>query len=200
MLAITSSSAVAPSSLASPTLSLPSHNGRPVHGVRFARNEGHLLATCAFDGTARLWKASGYYESVQVLKCSTSPLLQVDWSLRNESLLVASSDFSAQAWDVESMQKVGKFHGHSLYVNGICAYEDFGAATSSDDGTVRLWDLRVGGEEACTHTFTVGREVTSVAWSQKNSCWFWACSFFLVTLTFHWRGENHIYSNLLRQS
>jgi len=162
-----SAGVASPSSLASPTLALPSHNARPVHGVRFSRNDGHLLATCAFDGTARLWHASGYYEGAQTFKCSQTPLLQVDWSSKNDVLLVASSDYSAQAWDVESGRKVAKLLGHSLYVNGICACEDMGAATSSDDGTVRLWDLRA--DEPCTQTFAVGREVTAVAWSPKNS-------------------------------
>jgi Prp8 binding protein len=80
---------------------------------------------------------------------------------------VASADCTAQAWDVEASRKVGKLAGHSLYVNGVCAWSEHGAATSSDDGTVRLWDLREQDPNALT--FDIVREATSVAWSPRNS-------------------------------
>ncbi|GAA53479.1 guanine nucleotide binding protein (G protein) beta 5, partial [Clonorchis sinensis] len=58
-------------------------------------------------------------------------------------------DCCANVWDVRSGQCVQVFQGHDADVNGVRFYPSGDAfATASDDGTIRLFDLRADREVA----------------------------------------------------
>lgn len=140
----------------------PCHSSRPVHGVRFSQS---LLASVGFDGSVKLWKlGQDDFQCHSTVRCSRRPLLQVDFLDKGKACGAASSDGSIYLIDCqESFGLLGKLDGHDSYVNGVCAMGEHSLASSSDDFTVKLWDTR---EQVATTTFELGREATSVVWSE----------------------------------
>lgn len=150
-----------------PTLSLqPLHKQRPVHGLRFSGRTG-VLGTCGFDGSLHLWDStSREYPLKNVIQLSRLPLLQVDFYDCGTKACLAGADGLVHLVDAdETLAALQKLKGHESYVNGVAVAGEWLAATSSDDATMKIWDLR---DEKCVATFTSEREVTSVAFSSGN--------------------------------
>src|SRR5438045_3806906 len=56
-------------------------------------------------------------------------------------------DFNAVLWDCATGRQVRSFEGHNYFIRSVSMSADGGRVlTSSDDGTVRLWDSRTGAE------------------------------------------------------
>lgn len=141
----------------------PAHNRRPVHGVRFNTS---LLASVGFDGSIQFWSAFGDFPNVAVVPLSKKPALQVDFYNRGKSCAVAAADGNVYLVDAdEAFSNVGTLFGHQSYVNGVCGMDESRIITSSDDYTVRIWDVR---EMSASITFDLGREAVSVAWSREQ--------------------------------
>lgn len=152
------------------TLSLePLHDSRPVHGTRFSSN--NLLASVGFDGSLHLWQLSpGWDDPVELyasVQCSKRPLLQVDFSPSGEQALCAGADGRIYCVDTNTGEKV-VVSGHESYVNGVVSMGgDDLFASSSDDCTMRVWDLKQK-QTSAAEVVEMDRECTSVAWSQHQ--------------------------------
>jgi len=79
----------------------------------------------------------------------------------------ASADKTMSAWDVEMGQRAKKCAGHTSFVNSCCPARRGPplVATGSDDGTVKLWDMRV---KSAQKTFNNRYAVTAVCFSAQN--------------------------------
>lgn len=91
-------------------------------------------------------------------------VLEMHWTPDGDHLITCSPDKTVRAWDAESGQQIKKMAEHSSYVNA-CAPAPRGpplVVSGSDDGTAKLWDLRVKG---AIQTYPDKFQVTSVAFS-----------------------------------
>jgi len=57
-------------------------------------------------------------------------------------LCAATGDKNMYAFSIEGGQKMHTFSGHSDYLHCVCNISEDMLATGSEDGTVRLWDIR----------------------------------------------------------
>ena len=141
----------------------PAHGRRPIHGVRF---NSFLLASVGFDGSLQFWSSAGDFPNIGIVPLSKRPLLQVDFYNHGKSCAVAASDGNVYLVDAEeSFSTIGVLSGHQSYVNGVCGMGETGVISSSDDYTVKIWDVREANN--ATVTIDLGREATSVAWSDQ---------------------------------
>lgn len=108
--------------------------------------KGDRLATASLDQTVRLWNAatgrrSRRLEMSEELLCSTvSPDGQ--W-------VAAGSEASVYLWKRPVRGKPRRLDGHTWDVTGVAFSPGSGTlASSSDDGTVRLWNVASGKQEA----------------------------------------------------
>ncbi|XP_067421794.1 THO complex subunit 6 homolog isoform X3 [Emydura macquarii macquarii] len=66
---------------------------------------------------------------------------------KDNSLLLAGGDCAVHVMDLESGTFTHKFQGHSDYVHCLALRDQFQECLSgSEDGTVRMWDLRTGAQ------------------------------------------------------
>ena len=77
----------------------------------------------------------------------------------------AGGDAAILLWDLNRVATTLKFEGHENDASCIRTAHDApnsnAFATSSSDGTVRVWDMRTG---KCTHLFDAGDECNACAW------------------------------------
>ncbi|MBV9382680.1 MAG: WD40 repeat domain-containing protein, partial [Streptosporangiaceae bacterium] len=139
--------------LASGATSIILEHDTPVQDVAFSP-DGALLATAAADGTARIWdRATG--TTRVILEGHSSRLEGVAFSPDGALLATASYDGTARIWDVTGRRTGRSFRravspmktlqGHAGGVLGV-AFSPDGAllATSSSDGTARIWLVATG--------------------------------------------------------
>lgn len=154
------------SSLAAPTMRLTGHVGE-VFAAAFSSpspsfssdNENVLLASGGYDRSVLLWRAEGECDNVACLRGHKNAVLSLSWFGGGGSsaavVLSSSADGTARAWDVERGRQIKKAteHGTSV-VNCVSAASSGGGGgggsnapplfvTASDDGTARVWDMRV---------------------------------------------------------
>lgn len=69
-------------------------------------------------------------------------ILDLIWSKDDNHVFSASADNTVIIWNCESGSRIKKFKGHKGYVNAISAINEFTLTTCSDDGSIKIWDLR----------------------------------------------------------
>ena len=176
------------SSLSAPTMLLTGH-GDAVMSLKFSPS-GQALASGSRDKSVNLWNVwgdckvrqrPGYpsrrpasltatlfhppcLQNYMVLNGHHNAVLEVQWSGDGERLLSCSADKTVRAWDAETGQPVKKMAEHSAIVNSVCPARGSLqlVVSGSDDGTTRLWDLRV---RKCVQRFDGGFAVTAVAFN-----------------------------------
>jgi len=139
----------------------------PAHGVRFARTEP-ALASAHFDGSVRVWDATGECALRGVAWCGDgAAALAVEFGPRDADLAVATSAGYAVVVDAETLRVTDRLQGHASYVNAVAWVGDAGLlATSSDDATVRVWDARQPNAPALV--CELPREATAVCGNPRD--------------------------------
>ncbi|KZT68741.1 WD40 repeat-like protein [Daedalea quercina L-15889] len=151
--------------------------------------DGRRIVSASKDGIIRFWD-SGTGDAIgqpvqgpihHVFSVAFSP----DWT-RVVSTSLKRSNNSLLIWDVETGHTVGHpLEGHTARVN-LIAFSPNGEliASASDDGTIRVWDVRPGmGAPASRPPMIHGERVISVAFSpdggriasgsQDGTIWVW---------------------------
>ncbi|KAL4223675.1 THO complex subunit 6 [Mactra antiquata] len=107
---------------------------------------------CAWKWSEILDKAAKLVWSIKVpqLQAYTNPEINSLALSKQETglqLFAGSGDNNVYTWDIESGQQTNSFSGHKDYVHCVCTKNSGRECVSaSEDGTVRIWDCRVGGE------------------------------------------------------
>jgi hypothetical protein len=125
--------------------------------------DGNRLATASWDGTTKVWEATGGRE-LFTLKGHTTMVNTVSWSPDGKRLVTAGNDATAWVWDGVSGQELLPFKGHTRPVWSVSWSPDGKwLATGSDDGTAKVWETASGRELI---TLKGHRDwVQSVSWS-----------------------------------
>ena len=112
------------------------------------RRTARRLATCAADGTVRVWDAATG-EQRAVLVGHERSVFHLAWSPDGAFLAGGSEDHTVRVWDGQGGPARAVLRGHESLVSRV-AYSPNGAviASASADDTVRLWDAITGEERA----------------------------------------------------
>ncbi len=111
-------------------------------GVTFSP-DGRLIAAGLINGSIRLWEAATG-TLVHVLPGHSAGVFDLDFSADGRLLASASFDLWAKVWDVQSGEEIATLYGNTGRVMGV-AFSPDGTqiATGGEDGTVRLYAVRV---------------------------------------------------------
>jgi WD40 repeat protein/DNA-binding SARP family transcriptional activator len=107
--------------------------------------DGTRLATISADGTVRIWDSRN---GEQLLSLTQPAATSIAFDPGGERLAIASADVTAEqvnVWDVHSGQKTLTLTGHEDEVLDVAFSKDGKSiATSSRDGTIKVWDALNG--------------------------------------------------------
>jgi len=148
------------SGLFGPTMLLTGHEGE-VFCSEFSP-DGRALATGSFDKSLYLWHVYGECENYGVMKGHANAVLEVHWKHDGTQLYTCSADKSVCVWDPESGKRLKKLNGHTAIVNSMQTSRRGVPylVSGGDDGTTKLWDLRV---RRCVHTFEHQYQILAVS-------------------------------------
>ena len=154
------------SSLSHPTMKLTGHTGS-IYALSYSP-DGECLVSASFDMTCLLWNATGDCSNVNVLKGHKNAVLDVHWSKDNEHIVTASADKHLAWWDGNTSQRIKRFIGHEGIVNAVDVshLSTKVVVSASDDGTVKLWDVRTKNATATLHC---DYPVTSVVFGMEGN-------------------------------
>jgi len=120
-----------------------------------------ILATASYDHTIRFWEAPTgmptrtiQYPDSQVNRIAITP---------DRAFLAAAGHPHIRFFDINSNNPsaVSSFDGHTTNVTSLGFHKDGKwMYTGSEDGTVKIWDLRASG---CQRDYDCGAAVNSVA-------------------------------------
>mmetsp|Transcript_6019 Transcript_6019/g.9563 ORF Transcript_6019/g.9563 Transcript_6019/m.9563 type:complete len:385 (-) Transcript_6019:598-1752(-) len=131
------------SNLKSPTMLLEGHHAA-LYTCRFSPDGVHV-ASAGADRRILLWHVYGECENHTELIGHKNNVLQLAWSGGSDLLFSASADSTAAVWNVEYGTRLKQVKEHSSFVNAISATQRGTQffATASDDGSCKLFDLRM---------------------------------------------------------
>ncbi|XP_028675055.1 U5 small nuclear ribonucleoprotein 40 kDa protein [Erpetoichthys calabaricus] len=153
------------SSLQAPIMLLSGHDGE-VYCCKFHPN-GSTLASSGFDRLILLWNVYGDCDNYATLKGHSGAIMELHYNTDGSLLFSASTDKTVAVWDSETGERVKRLKGHTSFVNS-CYPARRGpqvVCTGSDDGTVKLWDIR---KKAAVHTFQNTYQVLSVTFNDTS--------------------------------
>ncbi|XP_045173838.1 THO complex subunit 6 homolog isoform X2 [Mercenaria mercenaria] len=139
---------------------------RPIYSFK-ACNEGAIyslvstesLLISAGNGDICAWKWSEILDKtakivwtlkVPQMQVFTNPEINsiaLDKQESSTELYAGCGDNNVYVWDIETGEQTRTFSGHRDYVHCVCIKNSSRECVSAaEDGTVRIWDCRVGGE------------------------------------------------------
>ena len=136
--------------------------------VNLCANLGDFVASAGLDRTILLWSVTEGLSNFATLRGHTNAILQVKWVPSDSTkLFTCGADKCVSWWDSVEGARIKKLKGHASIVN-CCGVNKFGSpvgVSGSDDGTVKLWDMR---ERNCVGTFEHSYQILSVDCSENG--------------------------------
>eukprot|EP00945_MAST-04E_sp_MAST-4E-sp1_P005173 g5173.t1 len=119
------------------------HDGAEIFGISYNQLDSRCLATCASDGTVKLWSSANLKRNLGMLRSSGGALMDLDWS--GNLLVAGSTDTSVHLWDVTTQRVKHKMTGHRGKVISVKFIESGKQCiTGSSDRSIKIWDVRTG--------------------------------------------------------
>lgn len=116
-----------------------------------ASPDGRWIATASHDQTVKIWNAQTK-ALVHTLSGHGALCWSVAFSADSKYLAMGAGDVIV--WEAETGKEVRCFRGHKQLVTGVAFHPRFGwLASSSYDGSVRLWDVVTGNSLGKLHQF-----------------------------------------------
>jgi len=106
-------------------------------------NDAELMSASG-DGTCILWDVESR-SAKNIFTDHTGDVMSIDLNTKNKNLFCSGSvDATAKVWDMRSSDRcIANFAGHASDINTVRWFTDSQClVTGSDDGTVRLFDMR----------------------------------------------------------
>ncbi|CAB1455375.1 unnamed protein product [Pleuronectes platessa] len=153
------------SSLQAPIMLMSGHEGE-VYCCKFHPN-GATLASSGFDRLILMWNVYGDCENYATLKGHSGAVMELHYNTDGSMLFSASTDKTVGVWDSETGERMKRLKGHTSFVNS-CYPARRGpqlVCTGSDDGTVKLWDIR---KKGAIHTFQNTYQVLAVTFNDTS--------------------------------
>ncbi|XP_032900883.1 U5 small nuclear ribonucleoprotein 40 kDa protein [Amblyraja radiata] len=153
------------SSLQAPIMLLTGHEGE-VYCCKFHPN-GSTLASAGFDRLILFWNVYGDCDNYATLKGHSGAVMELHYNTDGSMLFSASTDKTVAVWDSETGERIKRLKGHTSFVNS-CYPARRGpqlVCTGSDDGTVKLWDIR---KKAAIHTFQNTYQVLAATFNDTS--------------------------------
>ncbi|KAH7150699.1 hypothetical protein DER46DRAFT_628659 [Fusarium sp. MPI-SDFR-AT-0072] len=154
-----------------------------INSVAFS-HDSVLLASASDDRTVKIWDANSG-ACLQTLEGHGGYVQSVVFSSDSTRLASASDDNTAKVWDASSGACLQTLEGHSKYVRSVAfshdsirictnsvafSHDSTWLASSSDDGTVKIWDVSSGTclktleeHESCTRAVAFSYNSTRLA-------------------------------------
>jgi Prp8 binding protein len=131
------------SNMEAPIMLLSGHQGE-IYTAKF-HPEGNVLVSAGFDRQIFMWNVYGECENFHVINAAHGgAIVQLVYSEDGHNFYTASTDKTVGVFDSNTMQRIKRLKGHTLYVNS-CSPARRGApliVSGSDDCTIRVWDQR----------------------------------------------------------
>src|SRR5262249_43999236 len=143
--------------------------GRPLLGdvldVAF-RPDGRHLVSCGSSilGGVRVWDL----RTGQLLQTLTEPTLQfnaVAYSPDGEYLAAAGHDPAVRVWHAQGYHEAFRLPGLSGWVNGLAFSQNGRLAAASQEGKVKIWDVKSGPDAALLVPARNSTRCTGIAFS-----------------------------------
>jgi WD40 repeat protein len=128
-------------------------DAKPALAVRFEAHEkrvnsvlffpdGTRLLSCGIDGKLHVWDTSG---RLIVGLRTAGPIESIALS-PDASLVACSIATTVDLWDLRNTRRVASYHGHKLSVYTVGFHPAGRHVISSDEETLRIWDIGTGRE------------------------------------------------------
>lgn len=185
-----------------------SGHGDNILAVQFSPKNSGRMASGSGDKTVRVWDCDTG-TPVHTMKGHTRWVLAVSYSPDGSLLASGGYDNEVRIWDPETGKQVGSaLKGHTNFITSLC-WEPFHlqepgrprVASSSKDGTVRVWDAVGGkidyalsghkGSVTCVKWGGTGRIYTS-SHDKTIKVWNAATGSLVSTLSGHAHWVNHL--------
>jgi WD40 repeat protein/MinD-like ATPase involved in chromosome partitioning or flagellar assembly len=104
-------------------------------------HSGSVLITCSFDHTMRVW-ANDTWECVREISAHSSDIPFVAWAPGDQMVATCSVGGSISLWDTTTWHQIYRFRADTGAVLRLVWLNDIQLCSGSEDGTLRIWNVR----------------------------------------------------------